>query len=101
MLPSRLSQEYISADTLWRLVTCSSPACLRARTCSNVSCGSLLYMWVCEPDNAPEPPPRVVCTVCGRDFAWNGDMARHKCLEVRARPVSEQRGASQCGRCGQ
>ena len=27
-------------------------------------------------------------------------MARHKCLEERARPVSEQRGASQCGWCG-
>ena len=53
-----------------------------------------------EPDNVPEPPPRVVCTVCGRDFARKGDMARHRCLEERARPVSEQRGASQCGRCG-
>ena len=53
-----------------------------------------------EPDNAPEPPPRVVCTVCGRDFARKGDMAREKCLEERARPASEQRGASQCRRCG-
>ena len=39
-------------------------------------------------------------TVCGRDFARKGDMAWHKCLEERARPVSEQRGASQCRRCG-
>ena len=41
----------------------------------------------------------VVCEVCSRSFSREGDKKRHKCLNERQKPVSEQRGAVQCLRC--
>ena len=41
----------------------------------------------------------VVCEVCSMSFSREGDKKRHKCLNERQKPVSEQRGAVQCLRC--
>ncbi len=41
----------------------------------------------------------VICSVCGRNFAWPGDLKRHKCLQERQKPVKDQQGAVQCGVC--
>ncbi len=41
----------------------------------------------------------VICSVCGRNFVWPGDLKRHKCLQERQKPVKDQQGAVQCGVC--
>ena len=41
----------------------------------------------------------VVCEVCSRSFRREGDKKRHKCVNERMMPVSEQRGAAQCLKC--
>ena len=43
----------------------------------------------------PDRNTGVQCSECGRRFRRPGDMKRHKCVAVRARPVKEQRGAVQ------
>ena len=47
----------------------------------------------------PDSNTGVQCSECGRRFRRPGDMKRHKCVAVRARPVKEQRGAVQCSLC--
>ena len=51
------------------------------------------------PVELPQCDP-VVCAECLRSFARPVDYARHKCLAERAKPISEQRGSCQRGRCG-
>eukprot|EP00117_Sycon_ciliatum_P042450 scpid74806/ scgid3707/ len=49
----------------------------------------------------PEPvcePLRIPCAECGRLFSRSG-LPRHKCLDERRKPVSEQRGSRQCSSC--
>ena len=41
----------------------------------------------------------VECEVCGRKFRREGDKKRHKCVDERRKPVSQQRGAVQCEGC--
>lgn len=41
----------------------------------------------------------VVCDECGRAFRRESDKKRHKCLDERRKPVSQQKGAVQCGTC--
>ena len=41
----------------------------------------------------------VVCDVCGRMFRRESDKKRHKCLDERRKPVSQQSGAVQCDVC--
>ena len=41
----------------------------------------------------------VLCEVCGRKFRQESDKKRHKCAAERKKPVSQQRGAVQCGTC--
>ena len=41
----------------------------------------------------------VCCRLCRREFSRPSDFKRHKCLAERLRPIQEQRGAVQCGRC--
>ena len=48
------------------------------------------------------PPPRhllIHCDECGREFRREGDRARHKCINERRKPISEQRGSAQCQQC--
>ena len=47
----------------------------------------------------PSVVKTVTCTVCGRSFRRESDRKRHKCLDERRKPVSEQRGAVQCQNC--
>ena len=44
-------------------------------------------------------PSRVSCDVCHRTFRRESDKNRHKCIEERQKPVSEQRGSTQCTTC--
>ena len=39
------------------------------------------------------------CEVCGRKFRRESDKKRHKCVEERRKPVSQQRGAIKCEVC--
>ena len=41
----------------------------------------------------------VECEVCSTIFRRESDKKRHKCVSERQKPISEQRGASQCTRC--
>ena len=41
----------------------------------------------------------VQCEVCGRKFSRESDRKRHKCVDERRKPVSQQKGAVQCGTC--
>ena len=41
----------------------------------------------------------VECEVCGRKFRRESDRKRHKCVDERRKPVSQQKGAVQCGSC--
>ena len=41
----------------------------------------------------------ISCSVCNRTFSRSGDLKRHKCLDERAKPICEQRGAVQCQHC--
>ena len=50
--------------------------------------------------NAPTAVVRdVVCEVCSRNFRRESDKARHKCVNERRKPISEQQGATQCLQC--
>ena len=54
--------------------------------------------------NQPEPlsdqvPNQFLCPTCLRSFRRESDMKRHKCLDERRKPISEQRGAEQCSVC--
>jgi len=40
----------------------------------------------------------IQCQQCSRCFSRPGDVARHKCIAERSKPVQEQRGATQCPR---
>ena len=42
---------------------------------------------------------RVVCERCQRTFRRESDKKRHKCVDERAKPVHEQRGAVKCNTC--
>ena len=42
----------------------------------------------------------VECSVCDRKFRRPGDLKRHKCRGEREKPIQEQRGAVQYGKCG-
>ena len=48
---------------------------------------------------APSPERQVGCTQCRRVFRREADKRRHKCLQERQKPVSEQLGAVQCTIC--
>ena len=41
----------------------------------------------------------VVCEVCFRKFRRERDKTRHKCVDERRKPRSEQQGATQCLQC--
>ena len=41
----------------------------------------------------------VECDVCGRFFRRESDKKRHKCVDERRKPGSQQKGAVQCGTC--
>ena len=41
----------------------------------------------------------VLCEVCNRTFSRESDKKRHKCVDERRKPISEQKGAVQCPRC--
>ena len=41
----------------------------------------------------------VECEVCGRNFRREGDKKRHKCMNERRKPVSQQKGAVHCVTC--
>ena len=47
----------------------------------------------------PSVVKNVICVVCNRSFRRESDKKRHKCLDERRKPVSEQRGAVQCQTC--
>ena len=54
------------------------------------------------PQQQPQTDPqlnRVMCTVCHRSFRRESDKKRHKCLDERSKPISEQKGAVQCSSC--
>jgi len=52
------------------------------------------------PADAPQPVASVTCSVCHRTFKRASGMARHKCTDVRQRPIQDQPGARQCSNCG-
>ena len=41
----------------------------------------------------------VECEVCGRKFRRESDRKRHKCVDERRKPVSQQKGAVKCRSC--
>ena len=41
----------------------------------------------------------VLCDICNRTFSRESDKKRHKCIEERGKPISEQQGAAQCPQC--
>ena len=41
----------------------------------------------------------VECGVCGRTFRRESDQKRHKCVNERRKPVSQQKGAVECVTC--
>ena len=48
---------------------------------------------------SPAPTCPVQCPACDRKFSRSSDLKRHKCIAERQKPVHQQRGAIQCGRC--
>ena len=52
-----------------------------------------------ELEPASSPVRNVQCLVCRRVFSRPSDKRRHKCLDERAKPIAEQRGAVQCPQC--
>ena len=45
------------------------------------------------------PGQPISCSVFDRTFSRSGDLKRHKCLDERAKPICEQRGAFHCQHC--
>ena len=52
-----------------------------------------------EQQHKEQAPHQVQCPECQRTFRRESDMKRHKCLEERRKPVSEQLGAVRCPTC--
>ena len=46
-----------------------------------------------------QTPTQVQCTTCQQTFRRESDMKRHKGLQERKKPISEQQGAVQCSLC--
>ena len=44
--------------------------------------------------------PTLQCTLCSRTFHMELDMARHKCIEERLKPVHQQQSDLRCSNCG-
>ncbi len=62
-----------------------------------VECVAESSLGVCEVECVAESSLgvcEVECVVCSRRFRRESDRRRHKCIEERQKPISEQRGAA-------
>ncbi len=115
---ARMSDDRIPKSLLFGLLPCSRPPGgprKRWRDCAIADLKAIgapcswyttattdRYEWrsLYRTNQVPSPPVLAVsCSVCNRQFSRQSGLRRHKCLDERALPIHEQRGAVECTVC--